>query len=192
MFGGIRKGDVIMAEFTGKFEAIQIDWKTGEKQVVFTVNEPSAVESLVALEGVEKLSIKAVKHREKRSLDANALLWLCLGRVAEALRADKWDIYLQMLKRYGQYTYICVKPRMVEAVKAQWRECEVVGNVNINGQEAVQMLCYFGSSTYNAKEFSVLLDGVISEMKEMGVETPTSEDMRRALEQWERMQNNGK
>jgi len=181
-----------MAEFTGKFEAIQIDWKTGAKQVVFTVNEPSAVESLVALEGIEKLSIKAVKHREKRSLDANALLWLCLGRIAEALRADKWDIYLQMLKRYGQYTYICVKPRMVDAVKAQWRECEVVGNVNINGQEAVQMLCYFGSSTYNTKEFSVLLDGVISEMKEMGVETPTSEDMRRALEQWERMQSNGK
>jgi hypothetical protein len=89
-----------------------------------------------------------------------------------------------MLKRYGKYTYICVKPAVVEAVKAQWRECEEIGRVNINGQEAVQMLCYFGSSTYNTKEFSVLLDGVISEMKEMGIEAPTSEDMRRALEQW--------
>jgi hypothetical protein len=35
----------------------------------------------------------------------------------------------------------------------------------------------------------VLLDGVISEMKEMGLDTPTSEDMKRSLEQWERMQN---
>ena len=50
------------------------------------------------------------------------------------------------------------------------------------------MLCYFGSSTYNTKEFSVLLEGVISEMKEARLETPTSEDMRRSLEQWERMQ----
>ena len=72
-------------------------------------------------------------------------------------------------------------------MKKQRRECEVIGEVDINGQKAVQMLCYFGSSTYDTKEFSRLLDGVISEMQEMGLETPTSEDMRRALEQWEKM-----
>ena len=64
------------------------------------------------------------------------------------------------------------------------RECEVIGKVTVNGQEAVQMLCSFGSSTYNTKEFSHLLDGVISEMKEMGLETPLSSDMKRALEMW--------
>lgn len=112
-------------------------------------------------------------------------MWVCLSEIAGALGADKWDIYLQMLKRYGQFTYICVKPNMVEATKRQWRECEVVGNVNINGQDAVQLLCYFGSSTYDTKEFSRLLDGVISEMKEMGLETPTTEEMRRSLEAWE-------
>jgi len=181
-----------MAEFTGKFETINIDWKSGQKQAVFTINEPSAMASLMELQGVEKLSIKAVRYREKRSLDANGLLWLCLGRIADALRCDKWEVYLRMLKRYGKYTYICVKPNVVDAVKAQWRECEVIGEVDINGQKAIQMLCYFGSSTYDTKEFSELLDGVISEMKEMGLEAPASEDMRRALEQWERMQNNGR
>lgn len=175
-------------EFTGKFDSISIDWKTGQRQVAFTVNEPSAIDQLVELEGVDKLSIKAVKFRQKRSLDANATLWLCLGRIANALRADKWDVYLQMLKRYGKYTYICVKPSVVEAVQKQWRECEVIGEIEIGGQKAVQMLCYFGSSTMNTKEFSILLDGVISEMKEMGLETPTTEDMRRSLEQWERNQ----
>ena len=48
------------------------------------------------------------------------------------------------------------------------------------------MLCYFGSSLMNTKEFSVLLDGIISEMKEMGLQTPASRDMQRALEEWER------
>ena len=103
----------------------------------------AAISEIDKIKDCEKLSIKAVKHRERRSIDANGLLWLCLGRIAEALRTDKWEVYLQMLKRYGQYTYICVKPKMVESVKAQWRECEVVGNVDINGQEAVQMLCYY-------------------------------------------------
>ena len=129
------------------------------------------------------------EHREKRSRDANALLWACLGELAGALRSDKWTVYLQMLKRYGKYTYICVKPKVVEAVKRQWRESEEIGRVNINGQEAVQMLCYFGSSTYDSKEFSVLLDGVISEMKEMGLETPADKEMKRAIKQMEDKEN---
>ena len=126
------------------------------------------------------------EHREKRSKNANALLWKCLGDIAEALKADKWDIYLQMLKRYGKYTYICVKPSMVEAVKKQWRECEELGEIDINGSKAVQMLCYFGSSTFDSKEFSTLLDGVISEMKEMELPTPDNKEIERILEQWEK------
>lgn len=129
------------------------------------------------------------EHREKRSRDANALLWACLGEIAGALRSDKWTVYLQMLKRYGKYTYICVKPKVVEAVKKQWRESEEIGRVNINGQEAVQMLCYFGSSTYDSKEFSILLDGVISEMKEMGLETPADRELKRAIKQMEDREN---
>lgn len=128
-------------------------------------------------------------HKEKRSLSANGLLWTCLGEMASALRADKWDVYLQMLKRYGTYTHICVHPKAVEAVKKQWREVEEVGRGTVNGVESVQLLCYFGSSTMNSKEFSVLLDGVISEMKEMGLPTP-DRDIERVLKQLE--ETNGK
>lgn len=124
------------------------------------------------------------EHKQKRSLNANAMLWSCLGEIANALNTDKWEVYLQMLKRYGKYTYICVKPSVVESVKKQWRECEVLGDIEINGQKAIQMLCYFGSSTYDSKEFSVLLNGVISEMEEMGLATPESEELERIMEQW--------
>lgn len=133
------------------------------------------------------LNLEIKQHRNHRSKDANALLWECIGRLAMALRADKWDIYLLMLKRYGQYTYIVVPPNAVEMVARQWRECEVIGDININGRDGVQMLCYYGSSTYDTKQFSVLLDGVISEMKEIGLTAPTSEDMRRSIEGWEKM-----
>lgn len=174
-------------EFTGKLVGITKDWQSGQFQITFTVNEPSAMNTVNDIKDCDKLSIRAVKFRAKRSLNANALLWLCLGRLADALRMDKWDLYKQMLKRHGKYTYICVKPNVVDAVKAQWRECEVIGEVDINGQKAVQMLCYFGSSTFNTKEFSVFLDDVISEMRDQNLDTPTSSDMKRALEQWEKM-----
>lgn len=173
-------------EFTGQITNVSRDWKTDKYSITFSVNEPAAISAVDSLKD-SKLSIKAKKYRKHRSIDANRMLWACIGEIAAAILADKWDIYLQMLKRYGsKYTYICVKPNMVEAVKAQWRESEVIGTIDINGKEAVQMLCYFGSSTYDTKEFSVLLDGVISEMQEMGLETPPSADMKRALEDWER------
>lgn len=187
--GYISEGRGGVMEFTGRIQNITKDWQTNQFQITFSVNEPSAISTVNDIQSCEKLSVKAVRFREKRSLDANALLWLCLSKIADAMTppADKWDIYLLMLKRYGKFTHICVKPNVVDAVKSQWRESEVIGEVNINGQKAVQMLCYFGSSTYDTKEFSKLLDGVISEMQEMGLETPASEEMQRALEQWEKI-----
>ena len=131
-------------ETTGKLINITRDFMTNKLNVTFQIStEP--VDELNTLATLDEVDITAKKHRKKRSLDANALLWLCLGRMAIELRADKWRVYLQMLKRYGKYTYICVKPNVVDAMKLQWRECEVIGEVDINGQKAVQMLCYFGS-----------------------------------------------
>ena len=170
---------------TGNIIALSKDWVTNKLLINLKVDDCPA-EEIQALAQCEKLSIEIKKYSKKRSLNANNLLWACIGEIASVLRADKWDIYLQMLKRYGKYTYICVKPSVVDAVKAQWRECEVLGEMEVNGQKAVQMLCYFGSSTYTTQEFSVLLDGVISEMREMGLQPPPTEDMKRALETWQK------
>lgn len=173
---------------TGQIDSVQRDWKSNKLNIAFQVNEQPTAE-INELMQCEKLSIEVKRFRKHRSNDANRLLWHCIGELAIALRVTAWEVYLLMLKRYGKFTYICVKPSVVDAVKKQWRECEVIGEVDINGQKAVQMLCYFGSSTLDSKEFSVLLDGVISEMKEMGLETPTSKEMQRAIERWEKQRN---
>ena len=125
-----------------------------------------------------------MQYREKRSLDANAYLWVLLQKIAEVLRTDKWSVYLQMLKRYGQFTYIVVKPGAVEAVKKQWRECEEIGEIDVNGTKAVQMLCYYGSSTYDTKQMSVLIDGVVSECQELGIETLPPDELKMLKERW--------
>ena len=178
-------------EFTGNLINITTDWNTGKMQVTFSIDQTSVVNDLQKMKD-SKLTIKALLSRKKRSLDANAMMWACLKDIADALNTDKWDVYLQMLKRYGKFTYIVVKEKAVEAVKEQWRECEVVGNIEINGQPAVQMLCYFGSSTYDTKEFSVLLNGIISEMREMGLHPPANEEMKKALDRWEKERNKKK
>jgi hypothetical protein len=170
---------------TGSLKDVVRDLASGKLIVSFLVDAPT----IVLPDDI--LDITAEKHRKKRSLNANGLLWQCLGKIAASINADKWDVYLMMLKRYGAFTYVCVPPSAVDMLKRQWRECEEIGEININGRQAVQMLCYYGSSTYDAKQFSVLLDGVIGEMKEMGIETPDEERVKEYLKQWEKQNGKG-
>ena len=128
------------------------------------------------------LDISFGKHRNKRSLDANACLWACIGQIAEKLRTDTWSVYLYMLERYGKYTHVSIRPEAVEDLRKQWREIKVVGDSVVDGEVMAHVLCYFGSSTYDSKEFARLLDGVISDMEDLGLETPLRADIREMLE----------
>lgn len=169
----------------GRLVDVSQNLLTGKTNLTFETESP-VMAQIDGIKDESRLSIEVVKYREKRSLDANGLLWHCIGKLAAAMRTDKWDVYLLMLKRYGKFTYIGIREHAVEAMKRRWRECEVVGEVTINGQKAVQLLCYYGSSTYDTQEFSVLLDGVISEMKEAGLEPPMPADVKAAMERYEK------
>ena len=175
-------------EFTGKIQNVSKDWQTGQFQITFSINEPSAINEINNIKDCQKLSIKAVKHRERRSLDANAYLWVLLQKMAEALERDKWGLYLDKLGEYGVFTHIIVKPHMVEKVKEEWRTVKELGEVCVNGTTGIQLQCYFGSSTYNTKEMSVLIDGVVSEAKEMGIETLPPDQLERMKSEWGKIQ----
>lgn len=134
----------------------------------------------------KELEIEIKQWRRKRSLDANACLWACIGEIASTIGMDNWSVYLYELERYGQFTHIIVDPDAVEAVKRQWRETKVVGEIYYDDKRLIEMLCYYGSSTYDSKEFSRLLDGVINDMKDLGLETPIDEDVRVMIEDMRR------
>lgn len=155
----------------------------GDLRMTFIVKaKPEVIDQLSGKE----LRLTALEWREKRSVSANALLWGCIGKIASALNTDKWSIYLMMLRRYGKFTYLVVPDGAVEKMKEMWRETEVVGEIDVNGRKATQLLCYFGSHTYDTKEFSHLLDGTISEMAELGIPTPAQEELDEILARWEK------
>lgn len=152
----------------------------GKERLTFLCEERRDVSGL--REKDLRLTVKV--WREKRSLDANGLLWHCLDQIATALRADKWEIYKTMIRRYGVFTYILVREQHADQLREQFRGSEEVGRVTVNGEEAVQLLLYIGSSHYDTAQFSRLLDGVISEMEEMGLPTPEQEETERLLREW--------
>lgn len=172
-------------ECTGRLTGVTKNFATGKFNLVFEIDGDnlSEVESLAKK---EKLNISALPYKKTRSTNANALMWKLLSVIADYLHSDKWDIYLKMLKRYGQFTYVYIKPEAVDLLKREWRECEEVGEIMIGNQKAIQMLCYFGSHTYDTKQFTTLLNGIISEMSEMGLPIPSREETENSIKEWER------
>ena len=127
------------------------------------------------------LDVKITKHREKRSLNANSYFWVLVHAIAEKLQTSADEIYLQMLERYGVGVPIIVKPEAVDRVKEEWRTVREIGGGRIGETEAVQLYCYFGSSTYNTKEMSNLIEGVVSECRELDIETKTPQEIKDML-----------
>lgn len=176
----------------GTLKGITKDFMTGRWNITFEMTEgnPQEVQQIQNKE----LAIEAKQWRDHRSGRANRMLWACLGEIAQALHADKWDLYLQKLRECGQYTLIEMPQEALPKFRAIYRECEDIGARIVDGQEMRQVLCYYGSHTYNSQEFSVLLDKVIEDMKAAGLPTPTSQEMRRAIEELEEQERreNGK
>ena len=172
-------------EFTGKVKDVSRDWKTGQFNITFTINEPSAVEQVECIKDCEKLNIKAVKYRQKRSLDANAYSWVLMQKLAEAVHSDKWTIYLEMLKKYSRaFTHVIVKKEAVEEMTETFRTCVDLGEITVNGKTGHQLQVYFGSSTFDTKEMSVFIEGIVSECKELGIETLTPMELERMKAEW--------
>jgi hypothetical protein len=137
------------------------------------------------------LAVEIKKQTKKRSLDANGYMWALLDKLAAEMNKDKPEkkytkdeLYLLMLERYGVFTHIVVKPSIVDRVKEEWRTVRELGEVKINGQTGIQLQCYFGSSTYDTAEMARLIDGVVSECKELDIETMTPEQISLLKQEW--------
>ena len=155
-------------------------------ELIITLKSRDGLESLdelkTATDKGKALDCEIKPHRERRSLDSNGYLWALLGKMAEVLNTTKDELYLIMLKRYGQFTYVIVKTAAVEMFASMYRFVEDKGQTK-NG-EGTQLLCYFGSSLYDSKEMATLINGVVSEAKEIGIETMTPAEIEQMNSQW--------
>ena len=133
------------------------------------------------------LQAEIKQHRAKRSLDANSYAWVLMSKIADALNTSKDEIYIEMLKRYGQREeqLISVIAEGVPAImRATNEHCTVVGESELNGKLFKHLAILIGSSQYDTKQMSILIDGIVSECKELGIETKPEEEIKSLIESW--------
>lgn len=168
---------------TGSITAVNIDFVTGTPQITFAVNEKSdLLQGYEALKGVDLLTIEAKPYRKRRSLNANAYAWKLISDIADELRISKESVYMAMLRRYGQSELISVLAHI--PVDGFIKYYEEAGESALNGKQFKHYRVYKGSSEFDTREMSILIDGIVSEAKELNIPTETPEEIERIKSLW--------
>lgn len=147
--------------------------------------ESSASGQLEQLTKHEKLSIKAVRYREKRSLDANSYAWVLMSKIADAVCSSKEEIYEEMLQKYGSvyedddgYITVTVKNTVdMSKIHGHWKYIKDNGTFK-------SYLMLKGSSEYDTAEMSRFIDRIIDEAEALNIETATPEEIERMKQEW--------
>ena len=127
------------------------------------------------------------EHRQRRSLDANGYLWVLINKIGEVIKVPKEDIYKDMIKGVGVYEVVPIKNEAVDKFREAWQH-NGLGWITETTKSKLEgytnVLAYYGSSEYNTKEMSRLIDEVIQECRELDIETKSDEEIRSLIESW--------
>ena len=123
----------------------------------------------------KELEITVKPYRKKRSLDQNSYAWVLIGKIADKLRTSKDEVYLRMLKRYGQGGVIKVQPQNEQAILSAIKYYEPHEKLYTETDKYYRI--WAGSSGYNTEEMTVFVDGIISEANDLGIVTLTPDEL---------------
>lgn len=109
------------------------------------------------------------EYKKKRSLNSNAYAWKLITELGNVLRKSKEEIYLQMLKDYGQSEIIS----MLSSISpiGYFKYYEKFGTGTINNKNFTHYKIFKGSSEFNSKEMSIFIDGIVQECRSVGIKT---------------------
>lgn len=141
----------------------------------------------------KELDIDIVLHREKRSKDANAFFWQLCGKLSAVIRTPADEIYREYIRDIGgNYTVVPVLDEAVDLFCYSWEydhgkrklgwiterfPSKIPGYTNVRA--------FYGSSTYDKAQMGRLIDFLVEDCKENGIETRTPDEIANLLSLWE-------
>ena len=134
------------------------------------------------------ISVEIKKFRKKRSLDANAYAWVLIDKLAPVLRMSKEEIYRETIRNIGGVSEtVCVKNEAVNRLCFGWARnglgwfTETFPS-KLDG--CTNVILYYGSSSYDTKQMSDLIDLLVTTCTDYGIETATPDILEKYKEEW--------
>ena len=133
--------------------------------------------------------LEVKEHRKKRSLDANAYCWTLINKIADALRITPIEIYRQAIQNIGgNYEIIPIKEEAADHFKQIWQAqglgwpCVDMGKSKIQGYRNLR--AYYGSSTYDTRQMSQLIDNLVQDCRALDIEVKSEEEIASLMGGW--------
>lgn len=135
-------------------------------------------------------NLEVKEYRKKRSLDANAMAWKLLGELSAVMRIPPEDIYREYIRDVGDnYEIVPVKKDHIKDWNRIWceghygRSTVDMGECRtIPGYHYIKS--YIGSSDYDTSQMSRLLDLIITDCKQVGIDVMSEREKSLLLEEW--------
>ena len=161
---------------------LKIKFKKGK----FNLLLPRILEYIASLDEDKDYNLEIKQYRKKRSLNANNFSWDLTDKLSEVLllggvKLSKEECHAEMIFRYGQVMLDENGERVIYSTKQGVKMTDFfpyakpIGESELNGEVFTHYLIYRGSKTYDSREFSIFLSGIIAECKEQGIECDTPE-----------------
>lgn len=123
-------------------------------------------------------------HKQKRSLDANNYSWQLQSQMAKVLNRRLDDIHNEMVLQYGVLETYSILKQAFESAKRLFDYFVVLGESKVNDKEFIHVRVGLGTHTYDTKEMSKFIDGVVQEAKDLGIETRTPKEIAELKSLW--------
>lgn len=176
-------------ETTGTLEEISIDYKTNQAKISFLINDKSKLPTIEELKGI-KLKIIAKKDIKKRSLNANNYFWKLLQELCELAEIDTIEEYKRRVKELGVFRRFKIEKDNIKTFEKMWTSqgvawfCEIFDTEIIGNTEFKIINAYYGSSSFNSKQMSRLINDLVEDCKAYEIETKTQAEINSLLESW--------
>lgn len=175
-------------DFTGHIVGLAKDFNSKLWHITLEMDSDTALETIQNYGQYAKLNVHIAKWRKKRSLDANAYMWALLTRMASVLKTTKEELYERFLTENDLYyrddegyVVITLPSRVdVSKIEGHWKFIKKLDD------KFSSYAMLKGSSMMDTKEFSELLDTIVREARDLGIETETDCDLQLMLEEWGR------
>lgn len=122
-----------------------------------------------------EVDVKVTKHRVKRSLDANAYAWVLVDKIAQKRRMSKAEVYRNAIREIGGVSEIvCIQNRAVKTMKDVWTRNGIgwqVEEMESKIEGCTNLILYKGSSVYDSRQMSALIDSLVQDARSIGIET---------------------
>lgn len=150
--------------------------------VTFITKDFEAVDKAINMKAKNGLQCEIKAIRGKRSLDANGYYWSLLNKFRIVLGLSAAEAHNMMLDRYGEIypDQFALLPEDVDYLKSEVHLRPIPQKTVAKGGKIFKGYWIVKPShLYDTKEFSTLIDGLVSECKELGIETLPKEELER-------------